>query len=42
MKKKYEPTHFDKQAQDRMKYVIDSYFGGSQQTLSYKKNPQNP
>lgn len=36
MKKKYEPTRFDKQAQDRMKYVIDSYFGGSQQTLSEK------
>lgn len=36
MKKKYEPTRFDKQAQDRIKYVIDSYFGGSQQTLSEK------
>jgi len=36
MKKKYEQTRFDKQAQERMRYVIDTYFGGSQQTLSEK------
>lgn len=36
MKKKYEQTRFDKQAQERIKYVIDTYFGGSQQVLSDK------
>ena len=36
MKKKYEQTRFDKQSQDRIKYVIENWFGGSQQMLSEK------
>ena len=38
MKKKYEQTRFDKQAQERIKFVIDTYFGGSQQELAEKCN----
>ena len=34
MKKKYEQTKYDKQAQERIKLVIDTFFGGSQQELS--------
>ena len=34
MKKKYEQTKYDKQAQDRIKLVIDTFFNGSQQELS--------
>ncbi len=36
MKKKYEQTRFDKQAQNRIKYVIEHWFNGSQQALSDK------
>ena len=36
MKKKYEQTRFDRQAQERIKQIIDSYFGGSQQELADK------
>lgn len=38
MKKKYEQTRFDRQAQERIKQIIDSYFNGSQQELAERCN----